>query len=222
MRASSTTCHAAVVDTSDRLPTLIGRLVRLEALREAHVDGLLAAATEDRATFGYTSVPRTRGDLVAQVRELLDARDSGEAVPFAQVRVVDGTPVGMTRFLSLRTRGAADAPYAVEIGGTWLAASAQRTGINVEAKTLLLAHAFDAWNAGRVDFKTDARNERSRRAIAALGATFEGVLRNWQPSHVPGEEPRLRDSAMYSITAEEWPKVRELLSARLRAVAGPA
>ena len=115
----------------------------------------------------------------------------------------------------MRSRSTADPPYAVEIGGTWLAASAQRTGINIEAKLLLLTHAFDTWSVGRVDFKTDARNERSRGAIAALGATFEGILRNWQPSHAPGEEGRLRDSAMYSITAVEWPAVRSHLNERL-------
>lgn len=198
------------------VPTLVGRLVRLEPLGLGHVDGLLAAATEDRATFGYTSVPLDREELAQQVGALVDAQAAGQAVPFAQVRAADGAPVGMTRFLTLRSVGMADLPYAVEIGGTWLAASAQRTGINVEAKLLLLSHAFDTWHVGRVDFKTDARNDRSRQAIAALGATFEGVLRNWQPSHAPGEEGRLRDSAMYSITAAEWPAVRAHLNDRLR------
>ena len=203
------------METSGPFPTLVGGRVRLEPLCEEHVEGLLAAATEDRATFGYTSVPRTRDDLVAHVRALLDERAAGQAVPFTQVRAIDGAPVGMTRFLALRSRPNAEAPYAVEIGGTWLAASAQRTGINIEAKLLLLTEAFDTWHVGRVDFKTDARNERSRRAIAALGATLEGVLRNWQPSHAPGEETLLRDSAMYSITAAEWPAVRDRLRERL-------
>jgi RimJ/RimL family protein N-acetyltransferase len=98
--------------------------------------------------------------------------------------------------VSLRTRDGDAAPYAVGIGGTWLAASAQRTGVNREAKLLLLTHAFDHWHVGRVEIQTDARNARSRAAISALGATFEGTLRNWQPSHVAGEEHRLRDSAM--------------------------
>jgi RimJ/RimL family protein N-acetyltransferase len=106
-------------------------------------------------------------------------------------------------------------PYAVEIGGTWLAASAQGTGINVDAKLLLLTHAFEHWQVGRVDLKTDARNERSRNAIARIGATFEGVLRSWQPSLVAGEEGRLRDTAMFSIVAGEWPAVRARLDQRL-------
>ncbi len=200
---------------SDGVEALVGRLVRLEPLSEELSEGLFAAASEDRTTFGYTSVPRTRDEFAEQMRVLLEAQEAGDALPFAQLRVSDGAPVGMTRFLTLRTRPGAGDPYAVEIGGTWLAASAQRTGINIEAKSLLLTHAFETWKVGRVDFKTDARNERSRRAIAALGATFEGILRNWQPSHAPGEEAHLRDSAVYSITSSEWPSVRNLLNERM-------
>jgi RimJ/RimL family protein N-acetyltransferase len=154
--------------------------------------------------------------MEAYIGELLAARAAGETLPFTQVRVRDDRPVSMTRYLLFREATEMPAPYAVEIGGTWLAASAQRSGINVEAKLLLLAHAFEAWDMARVDFKTDARNARSRAAIEALGARFEGVLRNWQPSHVPGEEGRLRDSAMYSITADDWPEVRRHLAERLR------
>lgn len=197
-------------------PRLVGRLVRLEPLTEAHVNGLIAASAEDRATYGHTTVPDGRDATVVYVRALLAAGSTGETIPFAQVRVADGHTVGVTRFLTLRSRPGAPFPYAVEIGGTWLAASAQRTGINSEAKLLLLAHAFEVWKVKRVDFKTDARNERSRAAILALGASFEGVLRSWQPSHVPGEEDGLRDSAMYSILDSEWPAVRRGLTTRLR------
>jgi len=199
------------------VPTLAGRLVRLEPLAPDHLDDLVAAAGEDGATYGYTVVPRTRDAMRAHIATLLAERDAGEAVPFAQVRVEGGRAVGMTRYLLFRRTGAAAAPFAVEIGGTWLAASAQRSGVNQEAKLLLLTWAFDRWGSVRVDFKTDARNERSRTAIEGLGATFEGVLRNWQPSHVPGEEGGLRDSAMFSITAAEWPRVREALARRLGA-----
>jgi RimJ/RimL family protein N-acetyltransferase len=107
-------------------------------------------------------------------------------------------------------------PYAVEVGGTWLAHFAQRTGINVEAKLLLFTYAFETLGLARVDLKTDARNQRSRRAIERLGARFEGVLRNWSPSWAPGEAGRLRDSAMFSVVEAEWPEVR----ARLHAVLG--
>ena len=197
------------------VPVLAGRIVRLESLAREHVAGIVRAAAENPESYAYTTVPHGREAVDAYVRGLVEAAAAGEAVPFAQVRVADGTPVGVTRFLSLRRRAGRDLPYAVEIGGTWLAASAQRTGLNVEAKLLLLSHAFDVWEVGRVDFVTDARNERSRAAIAGLGAVLEGVLRSWQPSHAAGEDGRLRDSAMYAIVASEWPAVRSRLLARL-------
>ena len=80
---------------------------------------------------------------------------------------------------------------------------------------LLFTYAFDTWNVGRVDLKGDARNTRSRNAMARIGATFEGVLRQWQPSMVAGEEKQLRDTAMYSVTADEWPTVRSSLEMRI-------
>jgi RimJ/RimL family protein N-acetyltransferase len=203
---------------------LPGNLVRLEPLSLAHADELVAAATEDRSTYGFTHVPPAEA-MEAYIDELLAARSAGETLPLTQVRVSDGRPVGITRYLLFRWATDRPVPYAVEIGGTWLAASAQRSGINVEAKLLLLRHAFEEWDMARVDFKTDARNARSRAAIEGLGARFEGVLRNWQPSHVPGEEGGLRDSAMYSITADEWPDVHRHLSRRLRepgSVSSPA
>lgn len=197
------------------VPDLVGVRVRLERLAHRHLDGLVDAAVENRASYGYTTVPDGRDATNEYVAGLLAARAAGETIPFAQVRVADGRVVGVTRYLTLRTRPGEVRPFAVEIGGTWLAASAQRSGINIEAKYLLLTHAFESWMVKRVDFKTDTRNERSRAAIAALGATFEGVLRNWQPSHVAGEETELRDSAMYSVTETEWPAVRTTLRARL-------
>jgi N-acetyltransferase len=196
-------------------PTLKGHLVRLEPLTRGHVDMLVSAAGENRQTYAFTTVPEGHDGVAAYVDEILAATAAGETMAFVQVRVADDTAVGVTRFLSFRRRAGADLPYAVEIGGTWLAASAQRTGINTEAKLLLLTHAFDAWNVGRVDFKTDARNVRSRAAIAGVGAAFEAVLRNWQPSHAVGENGLLRDSAMYAIVASDWPSVRRDLRAGL-------
>jgi RimJ/RimL family protein N-acetyltransferase len=130
---------------------------------------------------------------------------------FSYFRVHDDA-ISYFNFRSLS--GRAD-PFAVEIGFTWLAASAQRSGINIEAKLLLLAYAFERLGVARVDFKTDARNERSRRAIEGLGARFEGVLRSFGPSWAPGEEGLLRDSAMYSVIAADWPPCRDHLRARL-------
>jgi RimJ/RimL family protein N-acetyltransferase len=190
---------------------LKGSLVRLEPLDADHVPGLIAAAEEDRSAYAWTVVPRA-GEVAAYVAAQL-ARDG--MMPFAQVRVSDEAPVGCTAFWSPRTWPGREDLFAVEIGWTWLAASAQRTGINAEAKLLLLQHAFNELGVARVDWKTDARNQRSRRAIEGLGARFEGVLRNWSPSHVPGEEGRLRDSAMFSVTDAEWPAVKSALSARI-------
>jgi RimJ/RimL family protein N-acetyltransferase len=190
------------------VPTLTGARVRLVPLSTAHIDGLVAASSEDRASYAWTSVPAA-DSMETYVREILVDAAADLEVPFVQVRVVDDAVVGATRFLHLRER-------AVEIGGTWLAASAQRTGINREAKLLLLTYAFDTAGVDRVDLVTDARNVGSRTAIAGIGATFEGVLRCWQPSRVPGEAGRMRDSAIFSVIRPEWPRVRDALAAGLR------
>jgi RimJ/RimL family protein N-acetyltransferase len=190
---------------------LTGSLVRLEPLSAGHVPGLTRAAEEDRSSYAWASVPRA-GDVASYVAGRLAMAG---ATPFAQVRLSDRAVVGCTSYHNPRPWLDTGELFAVEIGGTWLAGSAQRTGINTEAKLLLLTHAFETVGVARVDWKTDARNQRSRRAIEGLGARFEGVLRNWGPSHAPGEEGRLRDSAMFSVTAAEWPGVKAHLAARL-------
>jgi RimJ/RimL family protein N-acetyltransferase len=202
-------------------PTLRGDAVRLEALGLEHVDALFAAANEDRAAYDFTYVPSTREDMSSSVVDLLRAWQLGEVVPFVQIEARSGRVVGVTRFLTIRRSSLERPPFAVEIGGTWLAASAQRTGINTEAKYLLLGYAFEVLGVGRVDLKTDARNDRSRNAISRIGATYEGVLRHWQPSLVPGEEGLLRDSALYSIIDREWSDVREHLRSLVASRAAP-
>jgi RimJ/RimL family protein N-acetyltransferase len=196
------------------VPELAGRQVRLVPLREEHVEGLVTAAAQDRGTYAWTSVPDGPAAMTAYVAELLAGRDAGEVVPFAQLDAATSRPLGCTRYAQLRYLAGAAVPYTVEIGGTWLAASAQRTGVNREAKLLLLTHAFEHWRVARVELRTDARNQRSRTAIAALGAQLEGVLRRAQPSSAAGEDGRLRDSAVFSLLAAEWPASRERLSAR--------
>ena len=198
-----------------QVPMMAGRQVRLEPLRYSHVGEALEAAREDRATYRFISIPSEITAMTAYVEGLLTESETGAVVPFAQVDVVSGRVVGMTRYMSIRRRNTDGLPYAVEIGGTWLRASAQRTGLNTEAKFLLLRYAFEEWRVARVDLKTDNRNERSKAAITRLGATFEGVLRHWQPSQVVGEDDRYRDTAMFSILDEEWPNRRTRLESMM-------
>jgi RimJ/RimL family protein N-acetyltransferase len=197
------------------VPELVGEVVRLEPLSRGHADDLLVAANEDRSTYGFTVVPSSLDVMLSYIDALLSDFERGVVVPFAQVSVATGRAIGATRYLTFRYRPGQETPFAVEIGGTWLSASAQRTAINSEAKLLLMTYAFDEWGVSRVDLKTDARNERSRAAMSRIGATFEGVLRQWQPSQVAGEQELLRDSAMFSVMGFEWPNVRESLKSRL-------
>ena len=202
------------------VPALIGRHVALEPLSFLHVDELVTAASEDRRSYDFTHVPDGTEEMTRYVGLLLTQRDAGLVKPYAQ-REMDsgGSPgrlVGCTRFMEFRCpfgRGLPGDPYPdeVEIGGTWLAASAQRTAVNTEAKLLMLTQAFEVWGVGRVAICTDARNEVSRRAIERLGATYEGTLRSHRSSHVRSEGGMLRDSAMYSIVSREWLTVRQRL-----------
>jgi N-acetyltransferase len=195
--------------TSLDVPVLSGSLVRLEPLSASHIPDLMVAVEENRAAYGFTWVPSA-----AEVADYVRVQRARPGLtPFAQVRVADGKAVGCTAYWDPRTWPGQDRLRAIEIGFTWLAASAQGTGINAAAKLLLFTYAFEKLGVSRVDIKTDARNERSRRAIAAVGARFEGILRNWSVSWAPGEEGRLRDSAMFSVIAAEWPTVKPSLTA---------
>lgn len=196
--------------------TLRGRHVTLTPLALDDVPGLLAAASGDRSTFGWSIVPDTTQGMQAVVGRLVAERDQRVAVPFATRRSDTAEIIGMTRFLTLRWYFEREYPDGVEIGGTFLTAAAQRTSANTEAKLLMMTHAFDVWGVRRVDLKTDERNDRSRRAIERIGGQFEGVLRNWQAAQVDGEDGLTRNSAIYSILDSEWPGVRERLEARLR------
>ena len=198
-------------------PTLTGTHVQLEQLRVDFADELTAAGNQDRSTYGWTAVPPTVDGMKRYIEGLLKDQQARAAVPFAQRRLSDGALVGCTRYLRLEWWGGNALPDEVEIGGTWLAATAQRTPINTEAKYLLLGNAFDAWNVHRVSICTDARNTLSRTAILRIGAMFEGVLRSHRGSYAPGEENVVaRDSAMYSIIRAEWPAVKQGLELKLR------
>jgi N-acetyltransferase len=198
---------------------LTGEHARLEPLSTAHVPGLAAAAAEDRSSYALTRVPDGPAETAEYVRTALTEQAGGQVLPFAVVRTSDDAVVGSTRYLDMEVLGRPGVvlpddeypPTVVEVGSTWYAASAQRTPINTEAKLLLLGHAFDVWGALRVTLKTDARNERSRTAIARLGARFEGIRR----AHTTASDGTIRDSAYYSIVGTEWPGVRAGLRRRL-------
>jgi N-acetyltransferase len=206
---------------------LEGKVVRLEPLAPEHVPGLAQAAAENRASYGFTWVPDGPEDTDRYVASALAYGATGHAVPFAVRGVADQRIVGATRFLDLAVftwpppwppgvdpgpEPSDDAlPSVAEIGSTWYAASAQRTGVNAECKLLMLTHAFEVWNVLRVTLKTDARNRASRGAIERLGARPDGVLR----AHSPASDGTIRDTAYYSIVAAEWPQVRDGLLRRL-------
>jgi N-acetyltransferase len=194
---------------------LRGAGVVLEPLELAHVDGLLAAATEDRSTYAFTWVPHDGATMTSYVETALADEQVGWALPLAIRLRASERVVGTSRFLDLAYWTESPLPDVVEIDSTWLAASVQRTHVNPEVKLLMLGHAFDTWNVERVTFKTDARNEQSRRAIARLGATFEGVLR----AHKLASDGTVRDSAYFSILHDEWPAVQEKLVERVADVA---
>ncbi|WP_433789943.1 GNAT family N-acetyltransferase [Actinoplanes sp. CA-252034] len=186
---------------------LHGRLVRLEPLGKCHAAGLAVAAEESRDSYDWTWVP-TAATVDGYIAEQI-GRDG--LTPYAQICLRTGRAVGVTAYWDPRGKPLA----AIDVGFTWLAASAQGSGINLEAKYLLFKNAFENWGAQRVGMSTDARNARSRSAIVGVGARFEGVLRNWSRSWAPGEEGRLRDSALFSVVTEEWRECRAYLEHRL-------
>ena len=202
--------------------TLTGSLVRLETLTLDHAETLADAAAADRSTFGLTFVPDGLDATRNYIESLLAAWRAGGILPFAQVDVATGRAVGCTRYLDMRWWRGRDHPDEVEIGGSWLARTAQGTGLNTESKYLLLRQAFEVYGAWRVQIVTDARNAQSRGGIEAIGATFEGILRNHRVAR-DATTPAPRHTAVYSVIVEEWPDVATHLLRRLaaRGVATP-
>lgn len=187
---------------------LTGSLVALELLDESHVPALRIAAADPRISRWFPMALHQATGFDAWLADGFEGLADEREVTFVTVRRSDGAVLGSSRFMELRP-----AHRAVEIGGTWLAPAAWRTGANVEAKLLMLRQAFEHAGCIRVELKTDARNERSRAAMAALPAQFEGIHRQ----HRVLPDGTLRDSAWYSVIDGEWPTVRTRLERRLAA-----
>jgi RimJ/RimL family protein N-acetyltransferase len=186
--------------------TLAGHLITLEPLRPEHHDGLVTAVQDGELwNLWYTHIPLPEA-MQEEIERRLELQTEGTMLPFVLRRPDTGQVIGMTTYMN-----ADAANRRVEIGSTWLAHSAQRTGINTEAKLLLLTHAFDTLACIAVEFRTHWLNQQSRAAIARLGAKQDGILRNHQ--RMP--DGSLRDTVIFSIIASEWPAVRNELRRRL-------
>jgi RimJ/RimL family protein N-acetyltransferase len=198
--------------------TLAGRLVTLEPLAEEHRDGLWEAAQPDEIWTWLAHLNKSREyfdgwfDATLASDAVEETALIGETGTFAVRRRADGLLVGSSRYLGVRRHD-----RVVEIGWTWFNPSAWQTGINVETKLLMFTRAFETLGCVRVELKTDARNERSRGAMARLPARFEGIMRK----HMIVPEVGRRDSAYYSVIDDEWPATRDALRARLEAIAPP-
>lgn len=186
--------------------TLTGKRVRLEPLSPAHEQGLSAAIFDGELwQLPVTIVPHPR-DLAGFFADAESAFQAGRELAFATVEQDSGKVVGSTRFRCIE-----HGHKRVEIGFTFIAASYQRSHVNTEAKYLMLRHAFELWSVNRVELLTDFLNDKSRRAIARIGATQEGILR----SHMIMRDGRIRDSVIFSITSAEWPRVKSELEQKL-------
>ena len=181
--------------------------MRLEPLERAHALELWPAADEEGLWAYMTFDVRSRHELARWVAARVQAGEAGTALPFLERDASTRAAIGSTSIFDIdREHGT------MEIGHTWLARSHRRTAVNTEAKLMLLGHCFGALGARRVQFKTDARNERSRLALARIGAVFEGVLRKQRVN----PDGHVRDAAVFSILDDEWPAVRDHLDGLLR------
>ena len=203
----STPSTVPTVTAADLAVRLTGQRVVVEPLAADHAEGLVAAAV-DPAMFRW--MPVDMASSTDALREWLSttlaAARAGTEVPFAILDAATGEVLGSTRFLSL-----ALGHLRAEIGWTWVTKARWGSGVNIETKLLLLTHAFESVGLRRVEFKTDAQNERSRGALTALGSRFEGIFRK----HMVLPDGGVRDSAYYAVVDDEWPAVKAHLAARL-------
>jgi RimJ/RimL family protein N-acetyltransferase len=188
--------------------SLSGARVRLEPLHMGHLDALCEVGLEETIWRWFPVPVRSRKEMAEFIATALEWQAAGTALPFATVDIASGRVVGSTRF------GAIERQHRrAEIGWTWIAPAWQRTAINTEAKYLMLRHAFENWGCIRVELKTDSLNERSRAAIARIGAREEGTFRN----HMITASGRIRHSVYFSMTSEEWPAAKARLEEMLAA-----
>jgi RimJ/RimL family protein N-acetyltransferase len=188
--------------------SLEGRYVRLEPLRPEHA-ALLWDIVKEHSGDLFQWIPyklQSVEDFEKFNRQVLDEQARGLTLPFATLELTSNAVVGTTRFMNMDLGN-----RKVEIGSTWIAPPWQRTAVNTEAKYLMLCHAFEVWQCLRVELKTDALNQRSRRAILRLGAKEEGTLRKHMLTH----DGRQRDSVYFSILDTEWPQVKDHLESTL-------
>jgi len=183
-----------------------GTHVRVEPLSQAHAADLAEASADgDLSSLWYTSVPAPE-NVAAEIDRRLSLQAAGSMLPFAVIDPATGKAAGMTTYMNIDA-----ANRRVEIGSTWYRKAVQRTGLNTECKLLLLTAAFEDLDCIAVEFRTHFLNQQSRRAIERLGARLDGILR----AHQIMANGTIRDTAVYSITASDWPAVRELLRLRL-------
>jgi RimJ/RimL family protein N-acetyltransferase len=186
--------------------TLEGRHVRLEPLSQAHQAGLSTVGLDEQLWRWIPTPVRTREEMSAYIATALDEQARGVSLPFALIEKSDGRAIGCTRYGNIDS-----AHHRVEIGWTWVAPAWQRTGVNTEAKYLLLLHAFETLGCIRVELKTDSLNEKSRAAILRIGAREEGTFRN----HMITASGRIRHTVYFSILDSEWPTVKSRLQTML-------
>lgn len=188
------------------MPVLEGDYVRLEPLSHDRADELIAASEDGKLyDLWYTWVPDAAG-MAAEIDRRLGLYGTGSMIPFATIDLSTGKAVGMTTFMNIKLEN-----LKLEIGSTWMAQSAQGTAINPEAKLLMLSYAFDVLGCNAVELRTHEMNKQSRAAIEKLGGKLDGLLRN----DMVMLNGTLRNTAVYSITKEEWPGVHDGLIARL-------
>jgi RimJ/RimL family protein N-acetyltransferase len=189
-------------------PTILeGRLIRLVPLAPEHFAALLEISRATPEEYRFTSTPVTDEQANAYFQTAFEEREAGRAYPFTIIRRASDEIIGSSRLADIRWQH-----RNCELGYTWFRRDMLRSGVNVESKLLLLTLAFERLGLLRVQIHTDKRNDRSQRAIEALGAVYEGTLRR----HMIAKDGFIRDTVVYSITDLEWPAVRQRLAERLR------